>query len=553
MARRTKKTASRGSVNNIILESLLSGDKYGYEIIKEVEDKTDGKVKLKKPSLYSSHKRFESKNYIDSYWGDSDIGGRRHYYRITDAGKEYYKKKNTSIFDDDYDEDVDEMVNSETETSTVETPYEYDPHEEEVSYNNKYTFSVEDKMRSLLGDEEEKEEAAEIDDSTPFEDDQAEPELEIESDDKEIINQMYEAINEEKEVNENPQDYEEIEQVDDNYIPDHIFYSPAPLADEATTAPDQIEEHPVEETKEEAELVEEQPDEPVVQTKKSYEIVTDEYGITKLKSDYVEPKRENRIVDNVSGHINYTDYVSEKPKTTTQPTSQSTNNQTINSLNYKDKLSELFGYDEPTQEQPKEIKQASVFEQTEETNTPTPSQSNFIANTTLDKFTKEAQEEGFTVKHYSKQDTTTYKNEYLLVNKLRFVFGIIMGLLMIVQTTAILIGVSACGHLYREQNWVYIVAYIFSLGFAGAFMIPMFISPNAQKSKSIKFNYSMLFGGLAFFVTLILVYAINTFAGLDFTNTAHYISTILVPTILATNFVVGPLVYYVLTKNKAFY
>ena len=39
MARRTKKTASRGSVNNIILESLLSGDKYGYEIIKEVEDK----------------------------------------------------------------------------------------------------------------------------------------------------------------------------------------------------------------------------------------------------------------------------------------------------------------------------------------------------------------------------------------------------------------------------------------------------------------------------------------------------------------------------------
>ena len=39
-----KRPASRGFVNNIILESLLSGDKYGYEIIKEVEDKSNGKI-----------------------------------------------------------------------------------------------------------------------------------------------------------------------------------------------------------------------------------------------------------------------------------------------------------------------------------------------------------------------------------------------------------------------------------------------------------------------------------------------------------------------------
>ena len=52
MSKRNRKNASRGSVNNIILESLYSGQKYGYEIIKEIEEKTDRKIVLKQPSLY---------------------------------------------------------------------------------------------------------------------------------------------------------------------------------------------------------------------------------------------------------------------------------------------------------------------------------------------------------------------------------------------------------------------------------------------------------------------------------------------------------------------
>ena len=101
-----KRPASRGFVNNIILESLLSGDKYGYEIIKEVEEKSNGKIVLKQPSLYSSLKRFETKGYITSYWGDSDIGGRRHYYTITELGKNYYNKtinKNYDLDEEDND------------------------------------------------------------------------------------------------------------------------------------------------------------------------------------------------------------------------------------------------------------------------------------------------------------------------------------------------------------------------------------------------------------------------------------------------------------------
>ena len=45
MARKKRKrNASRGSVNNIILRTLSNGDKYGYEIIKEVEEYSNGKI-----------------------------------------------------------------------------------------------------------------------------------------------------------------------------------------------------------------------------------------------------------------------------------------------------------------------------------------------------------------------------------------------------------------------------------------------------------------------------------------------------------------------------
>ena len=43
MATKKNAPASRGFVNNTILECLLDGDKYGYDIIKQVNDKTKGK------------------------------------------------------------------------------------------------------------------------------------------------------------------------------------------------------------------------------------------------------------------------------------------------------------------------------------------------------------------------------------------------------------------------------------------------------------------------------------------------------------------------------
>ena len=83
----------RGNIDTIILKTMVDGDKYGLDIIKEVESRSNGTYELKQPTLYSCLKRLENQELISSYWLDSDIGGRRHYYKLTDKGRETLQKK----------------------------------------------------------------------------------------------------------------------------------------------------------------------------------------------------------------------------------------------------------------------------------------------------------------------------------------------------------------------------------------------------------------------------------------------------------------------------
>lgn len=84
----------RGHINTIILRTLYERDKYGYEIIEEIESKSHGQYTLKQPTLYSALKRLESQGYITAYWKTDEVsqGGRRKYYTLTDSGREVAEK-----------------------------------------------------------------------------------------------------------------------------------------------------------------------------------------------------------------------------------------------------------------------------------------------------------------------------------------------------------------------------------------------------------------------------------------------------------------------------
>lgn len=84
----------RGHINTIILRALYERDKYGYEIINDIESKSHGQYILKQPTLYSALKRLENQGYIKAYWKTDEVtlGGRRKYFTLTESGKEITEK-----------------------------------------------------------------------------------------------------------------------------------------------------------------------------------------------------------------------------------------------------------------------------------------------------------------------------------------------------------------------------------------------------------------------------------------------------------------------------
>ena len=84
----------RGYNDTMILRILLDAPSYGYEISKEITRRSDGKYRIKETTLYSAFTRLERNGLTESY---SDVGKengkRRTYYRLTEAGRQYYREK----------------------------------------------------------------------------------------------------------------------------------------------------------------------------------------------------------------------------------------------------------------------------------------------------------------------------------------------------------------------------------------------------------------------------------------------------------------------------
>lgn len=86
--------ALRGHTETIILAFLGKNDSYGYEILKHINDKGNGRIDIKDATVYTAVKRMEKDGLIATYWGDGEDGGaRRKYYSITAKGREYWKEK----------------------------------------------------------------------------------------------------------------------------------------------------------------------------------------------------------------------------------------------------------------------------------------------------------------------------------------------------------------------------------------------------------------------------------------------------------------------------
>ncbi|MBC1435972.1 PadR family transcriptional regulator [Paenilisteria rocourtiae] len=82
----------RGHVDSIILRILAEGDSYGYEISKQISERTGDRFQIKEATLYAVFQRLEKKLLIESYFGERSHGGKRKYYTITSLGRAYLRE-----------------------------------------------------------------------------------------------------------------------------------------------------------------------------------------------------------------------------------------------------------------------------------------------------------------------------------------------------------------------------------------------------------------------------------------------------------------------------
>jgi DNA-binding PadR family transcriptional regulator len=86
----------RGHTDTIVLGVLRQHDSYGFEIYKTIRDATGGRYEIKEATLYATYRRLLKDGLAEAYWGDESQGGRRKYYRITDAGRNVYRQNLTA-------------------------------------------------------------------------------------------------------------------------------------------------------------------------------------------------------------------------------------------------------------------------------------------------------------------------------------------------------------------------------------------------------------------------------------------------------------------------
>jgi PadR family transcriptional regulator PadR len=77
----------KGSIQLCLLALLEREAKYGFQIIKELRDLSDGFFDLKEGTLYPALRRLEKKGYVRSAWVEKEHGVPRKYYTLTPKGR----------------------------------------------------------------------------------------------------------------------------------------------------------------------------------------------------------------------------------------------------------------------------------------------------------------------------------------------------------------------------------------------------------------------------------------------------------------------------------
>ena len=85
----------KGTLDMMILRTLVAGDAHGHTIAKIIERTSEDVLEVEQGSLYPALHRLEDRGWVASYWGASENNRKAKFYRLTAAGRKRLVRETT--------------------------------------------------------------------------------------------------------------------------------------------------------------------------------------------------------------------------------------------------------------------------------------------------------------------------------------------------------------------------------------------------------------------------------------------------------------------------
>jgi len=87
MSQSSKLDLLQGTLDLLILRTLLTGPQHGWAISERIQQVSEEVLRVNQGSLYPALHRLEHQGWIKAEWGVSELGRRARFYRLTAAGR----------------------------------------------------------------------------------------------------------------------------------------------------------------------------------------------------------------------------------------------------------------------------------------------------------------------------------------------------------------------------------------------------------------------------------------------------------------------------------
>lgn len=77
----------KGAADTVVLSAFVDGERYGYQVLKDLERRSEGFFRFKEGTLYPILHRLERQGLLTARWQTMPSGSERRYYALSGKGR----------------------------------------------------------------------------------------------------------------------------------------------------------------------------------------------------------------------------------------------------------------------------------------------------------------------------------------------------------------------------------------------------------------------------------------------------------------------------------